>query len=264
MIMNDSQFTGTEEEWEELVQNAAIMRAARVCHEANKAWCEANGDFSQKSWENAEDWQRDSAIAGVKFRLANPDAGDDAQHNAWMKDKTDNGWVYGPVKDAEAKTHPCIVAFNMLPFEQRMKDTIFCAIVDAIFPKQADAIGDSNVDEPESSPFMNFFCALEAIKAGKKLGRKGWNGKGMFVYLVEGSEFTINRPPLNSIFPEGMTVKYRPHIDLFAADGTFGVWNPSMQDILAEDWFIYPMEDIIKKTNDDMLERKPEPNKAQD
>lgn len=105
---------------------------AIVCHQANKAWCKINGDDSQKDWEEAEQWQRDSAITGVEFRLNNPDAKEDSQHNAWMKDKIDAGWVYGETKDAEAKTHPCIVPFDQLPEFQQKKDKLFCAIVDAL------------------------------------------------------------------------------------------------------------------------------------
>lgn len=109
-----------------------VVNIARVCHEANRAWCIANGDNSQKSWEEAEQWQRDSAIKGVIFRFENPDAGEDSQHNAWMADKVNDGWVYGEVKDAEAKTHPCIVPFHELPLFQQQKDKLFCSIVDAL------------------------------------------------------------------------------------------------------------------------------------
>lgn len=109
-----------------------IIAIAMACHQANKVWCEINGDASQKDWHQAEEWQRESAIKGVEFRLANPDAGKDTQHNAWMKDKVDAGWVYGEVKDAEAKTHPCIVPFEQLPEFQQKKDALFCAIVDAL------------------------------------------------------------------------------------------------------------------------------------
>lgn len=83
---------------------------------------------------------------------------------------------------------------------------------------------------------MNFSEALGWIIAGKKLTRTGWNGKGMFVYLVQGSEFEVNRAPLNTIFEDGTKIKYRPHIDLKAADGTCGVWSPSNTDLLAKDW----------------------------
>lgn len=109
-----------------------VKGIAKVCHQANKAFCEHNGDDSQKDWTVAETWQRDSAIKGVEFRIMNPDAGHDAQHNAWMQDKINEGWVYGETKDASAKTHPCIVPFDQLPVFQQKKDALFCAIVDAL------------------------------------------------------------------------------------------------------------------------------------
>jgi len=105
---------------------------AIVCHEANRGWCFVNDDSSQKSWNDAEEWQRESAVKGVIFRMENPNAGEDTQHNAWMKDKVDAGWVYGETKDAEKKTHPCIVPFHDLPEFQQKKDKLFCAIVDAL------------------------------------------------------------------------------------------------------------------------------------
>lgn len=109
-----------------------VLQIALVCHQANKAWCEANDDNSQKDWHDAEHWQRQSAIKGVEFRLANPNAGHDAQHNSWLDEKVKDGWVYGEVKDAEAKTHPCIVPFEQLPEFQKKKDALFCAIVDSL------------------------------------------------------------------------------------------------------------------------------------
>ena len=109
-----------------------IVEIAAVCHQANKVWCEINEDYSQVSWKNAEQWQKDSAINGVKFRLENPEAGPDAQHNAWSADKIAQGWVYGEVKDAEKKTHPCLVPFDQLPLFQQKKDKLFSAIVDAL------------------------------------------------------------------------------------------------------------------------------------
>lgn len=112
--------------------NEKVLNIAKVCHEANKAWCEANNDYSQWSWDEAEQWQRDSAIKGVEFALANPDAGHDAQHNAWMKDKLDNGWQYGTTKDPVSKLHPCLVAFEELPIFQQKKDALFLAIVNAL------------------------------------------------------------------------------------------------------------------------------------
>lgn len=108
------------------------LSIAIVCHQANKAWCENHGDNSQKDWDEAEEWQRSSAIKGVEFKITNPTAPDSAQHDAWMKDKVDAGWVYGEIKDAEAKTHPCIVPFDQLPEFQQKKDKLFQAIVSAL------------------------------------------------------------------------------------------------------------------------------------
>ena len=85
---------------------------------------------------------------------------------------------------------------------------------------------------------MSFSEALNKIKQGEKLARAGWNGKDMFVFLVEGSRFEVNRKPLNEMFPTGTEVIYRPHIDMKAADGTIGVWAATMSDILTNDWVI--------------------------
>lgn len=109
-----------------------IEAYAMVCHAANKVWCEANGDYSQKYWNEAEQWQRDSAIKGVEFRIQNPTASQSAQHEVWMKDKIADGWVYAETKDAENKTHPCIVPYDQLPLFQQQKDALFQAIVDSL------------------------------------------------------------------------------------------------------------------------------------
>jgi len=61
--------------------------------------------------------------------------------------------------------------------------------------------------------YFNFSVALERIKSGYKVARKGWNGKGMFVFLVEGSTFTVNRKPLLGIYPEGTEINYHAHVD---------------------------------------------------
>ena len=106
-----------------------VEQIARICHEANRAYCETLGDASQKPWDQAEGWQRNSAIMGVEFAVAHPDAPDSAQHDAWIKDKLGEGWRFGPVKDPSKKEHPCLVLFDQLPDAQRKKDTLFRAIV---------------------------------------------------------------------------------------------------------------------------------------
>jgi len=83
---------------------------------------------------------------------------------------------------------------------------------------------------------MNFGQALEVLKTGGKVSRDGWNGKGMFLFLVPGSRFTVNRAPLLGIYPEGTVIDYCPHIDMKTADGKIVPWLASQTDVLAEDW----------------------------
>lgn len=83
---------------------------------------------------------------------------------------------------------------------------------------------------------MNFSQALEEIKAGKKVARSGWNGKNMFVFLVPGSRFTVNRAPLLGIYPEGTEIDYHAHVDMRTATGQIVPWLVSQTDLLADDW----------------------------
>lgn len=86
-----------------------------------------------------------------------------------------------------------------------------------------------------------FGDALKALKSGGKVARVGWNGKGMFLFLVPGSTFQVNRPPLLGIYPEGTTIDYRAHIDMKTADGQIVPWVASQSDLLCEDWIeIHP------------------------
>jgi hypothetical protein len=86
---------------------------------------------------------------------------------------------------------------------------------------------------------LNFGQAIEALKEGKKVARNGWNGKGMWLYLVPGSVFNVvEGRPLAKHIPVGESVTYNSHIDMKAADGSHFVWNPNQLDMLAEDWCI--------------------------
>ena len=102
---------------------------AKICHETNRAYCDALGDTSQVSWADAPDWQKDSAINGVKFHRETQDARSSHSHECWLAEKKEAGWKYGPTKDVEKKEHPCFVPYDELPEEQKLKDSFFIAIV---------------------------------------------------------------------------------------------------------------------------------------
>lgn len=114
-----------------MIDETTISIAA-VCHEVNRAYCQSQGDFSQLAWDDAPEWQKASAIAGVQLHLSNPDAGPAASHESWMAQKLAGGWQYGACKDTDAKIHPCMKPFNELPTEQQAKDFIFRGVVHAI------------------------------------------------------------------------------------------------------------------------------------
>lgn len=160
---------------------ASVAAIAMICHEANAAYCRSLGDDSQKPWADAPEWQKASMINGVEFHLANPDAGDSASHDNWLKMKAEQGWVYGEVKDEEKKTHPCIVPFDQLPPAQQFKDTLVRTIIHAAAPSfvesessvaslaslsagnvAAGAISEEAAAAPDADPVA---VALSALKA---------------------------------------------------------------------------------------------------
>ena len=105
---------------------------ARVAHEVNRAYCQAIGDDSQPPWGAAPAWQQDAAQDNVAFHLRHPDAGPEASHQSWMAKKLADGWQLGPVKRPDLKQHPALLPFEQLPAEERVKDHLFRAVVQAL------------------------------------------------------------------------------------------------------------------------------------
>lgn len=103
---------------------------ARVCHEANRAVQIISGDpVPSQAWEDTPPETRQSAIRGVEAALAGISSR--TLHEGWMQDKAAEGWVYGPEKSMLHKTHPCMVDYDQLPEEDRIKDDVFNNIVRA-------------------------------------------------------------------------------------------------------------------------------------
>ncbi len=106
-----------------------IAAAAMTAHEVNRAYCAGLGDSSQPAWHDAPEWQRESAMAGARLIAEDPALGPEASHESWLAQKEADGWKYGPVKDPDAKEHPCFVPYADLPASQKAKDTLFGAAV---------------------------------------------------------------------------------------------------------------------------------------
>lgn len=110
---------------------------ARVCHEANRAVQHATGEAISPSWDDAPDWQRESAIDGVQGALEGRTP--DQSHEGWLAHKQATGWTHGLIKDEATKQHPCMVPYAELPPEQKVKDHVFTSIVNAMTPAQLRA-----------------------------------------------------------------------------------------------------------------------------
>lgn len=78
-------------------------------------------------WDEFPEDQRAGVRSGVELAIAG--ATPEQLHQSWCEQKVADGWQYGPVKDAEAKTHPCLIPYDGLPEAQRLKDRLFQAIV---------------------------------------------------------------------------------------------------------------------------------------
>lgn len=89
---------------------------------------------------------------------------------------------------------------------------------------------------------MDFGDVIKEMKTNpeKRFARRGWNGKGMFIYLTSGSivESENWKGELTSDEAESSVVKILPHIDMYSATGERVIgWLASQTDMLAEDWY---------------------------
>ena len=85
---------------------------------------------------------------------------------------------------------------------------------------------------------MNFGDALNALKEGKKVARQGWNGKGMFLYYVSEGAYTAKTAIAEEIADESGLVAYGAYVAIKSVSGVVYIWNPSQQDLFAEDWVV--------------------------
>ena len=102
---------------------------------------------------------------------------------------------------------------------------------------------------------MNFGKAIEALKQGKKVTRKGWNGKKMFLYYVPEGLYPARTDAAKSIADENGKVQYGPYIAMKTAQGNVVPWLASQTDMLSEDWEIVgECENLNKQPRFDSME----------
>lgn len=106
-----------------------LEKIAKLAHNVIKAYCESLGDNSIPEWADTSKDVKETTKLGIIGHLKNSLTPKET-HELWVKNKKDNGWIYGELKDEELKTHPCIVPYEDLSQEQKSKDYIFKAICD--------------------------------------------------------------------------------------------------------------------------------------
>ena len=91
---------------------------------------------------------------------------------------------------------------------------------------------------------MTFGMAIEAMKKGHKVARKGWNGKGMYIWVMPGSVIekcpNITDPHLKQISEiNGGKIEFTGSIRMKTADGkVLTGWLASQTDMLSDDWVL--------------------------
>lgn len=87
---------------------------------------------------------------------------------------------------------------------------------------------------------MSFGSALTLLKDGYRVARKGWNGKGMFLYYVPANKYPASRNEhgtMIGVFEDDM-IPYGAYIAMKTAQNNVMPWLASQTDVLAEDWCI--------------------------
>ena len=144
---------------------------AQMAHEINRAFCQSISDDSQPIWEEAEEWQKSSAINDVDYHLKNLLAKPSDSHDNWLKQKEEDGWKYGKVKNADKKEHPCFVPYDELPIEQKSKDYLFKQVVHSLRRYLIEESDDGIVKtDKSSSPNQHL-----ADRIAGKVNEKGEN-----------------------------------------------------------------------------------------
>lgn len=101
-----------------------IERVSEAAHEVNRVWQRIAGDPQDAHWDALSEQDKQAARTSV-IGIVVHDFNAEQTHAAWVADKKSKGWSVGPTKDAATKEHPCLVAWEQLPSEQRVKDELW-------------------------------------------------------------------------------------------------------------------------------------------
>ena len=114
-------------------------------------------------------------------------------------------------------------------------DMLITGVKGEIYPCKRDIFA-ATYEAAAPATSLKFGQALEAIQAGQRIARTGWNGKGMFVYFVPPASYPVQTGAAKAHFGKGAMVPYNAYMAIKNVDGTVSTWVPSVNDCLASDW----------------------------
>jgi hypothetical protein len=135
--------------------------------------------------------------------------------------------------DAEFRNGELLIATLEGPLRAAPKDFIIKGIKGEFYPCKPD-IFEKTYSVAKSTG--DFGWALARLKEGKAVQRSGWNGKGMYLYLVPAN----NYPPVTEHARRefGDMVPYGAYIAMKTAQNNVVPWLASQTDVLSEDWLV--------------------------
>lgn len=81
---------------------------------------------------------------------------------------------------------------------------------------------------------MDFGAVIKALKRGRKVQRRGWNGKGMYLLLITDGNYGLDVEKYKYL--KEQSIELLPCIGMKTADNKFVPWLASQTDVLADDW----------------------------
>ena len=111
-----------------LTMEDVVRISSKLVHALNNSICALNGE-EQVEWEDAPAYMREGLQMAIKHGFekgVDPRQG----HEDWMASRIAQGWTLGPVKSIENKVSPCLIPYDDLPYEQRVKDSIRAGVVE--------------------------------------------------------------------------------------------------------------------------------------
>lgn len=115
----------TKKELDEFIAN----RCAILMHETYRTYQRKKGATEVPTWSDLPKEEQEETRESVRILVSDPDMTGENFHALWVKNRIDRGWAYGPVYNAENKTHPLMCPYEEVSPTARSRGDVFLAMV---------------------------------------------------------------------------------------------------------------------------------------